>query len=371
MSESSPRKLEPFLFVILGPLLLSDIDSIIIRIFILSRMISSLIQKKKKKEGYTYTHVEENLCSSKLRETRNGVFNSTARLPSKPGKTRFIKAALYASRTPTCLLNLALLSFPPSPPRSGQRGCCHPSRWNRFLCRKPLLSLLSFRLCLLFSFDLSSRIPLYIVFSQLSLDLLPFSRLSPSSVAQTPLSLLLLLLHHHHYYHYHRPLFSPKTRRYFVSKPEIPQFHVNNACLLSPCFPLRHTTRKKRRSLLFPSFLSAPLSLSFAARQYIWPAWAAHVGLTAKPTETGYTHKRAGRVGKRHTPGRRVHRASSLTPAIFPRRGHVAYQAPHTASVQSFTSHSSLLITPPFVIFLTKYWNYLEYLKRRFSWLEF
>lgn len=129
MSESSPRKLESFLFVILGPLLLSDIDSIIIRIFILSRMISSLIQKKKKKkEGYTYTHVEENLCSSKLRETRNGVFNSTARLPSKPGKTRFIKAALYASRTPTCLLNLALLSFPPSPPRSGQRGCCHPSR---------------------------------------------------------------------------------------------------------------------------------------------------------------------------------------------------------------------------------------------------
>lgn len=80
-------------------------------------MISSLIQKKK--EGYTYTHVEENLCSSKLRETRNGVFNSTARLPSKPGKTRFIKAALYASRTPTCLLNLALLSFPLSLPLRG------------------------------------------------------------------------------------------------------------------------------------------------------------------------------------------------------------------------------------------------------------
>lgn len=81
------------------------------------------------------------------------------------------------------------------------------------------------------------------------------------------------------------------------------------------------------------SLRSLSLSLSFAARQYIWPAWAAHVGLTAKPTETGYTHKRAGRVGKRHTPGRRVHRASSLTPAIFPRRGHVAYQAPHTHRV--------------------------------------
>lgn len=71
-----------------------------------------------------------------------------------------------------------------------------------------------------------------------------------------------------------------------------------------------------------PCVLEYPHLLSLAARQYIWPAWAAHVGLTAKPTETGYTHKRTGRaasrrVGKRHTPGRRVY-PSSLLQAIFP-----------------------------------------------------
>ena len=61
----------------------------------------------------------------------------------------------------------------------------------------------------------------------------------------------------------------------------------------------------------------ASSSFSRGVAIYIWPAWAAHVGLTAKPTETGYTHKRAARVasrrvGKRHTPGRRTRAPSSL-----------------------------------------------------------
>lgn len=53
----------------------------------------------------------------------SGSFNRAVRLPPKPRKTRFVNAPLYASSTPTCLLNLAPLS--PLSPR--QRGCWLPS----------------------------------------------------------------------------------------------------------------------------------------------------------------------------------------------------------------------------------------------------
>ena len=40
------------------------------------------------------------------------ICTASSSVPSKPRKTRLVKAPLYASRTPTCLLNLALFSFP-------------------------------------------------------------------------------------------------------------------------------------------------------------------------------------------------------------------------------------------------------------------
>lgn len=74
------------------------------------------------------------------------------------------------------------------------------------------------------------------------------------------------------------------------------------------------------------------------------------MGLTAKPTETGYTHKRAGRaaprrVGKRHTPGRRVRRVVADT-ADLPSAPDTWHPAPPTTPLltsSSFTARRRFL----------------------------